>query len=143
MRRVLLLMCFIFVLGLAHEAMAQDTVTVATELWLREVEPDLTYEGDGLNIYHSLVSATGTGRRISVLEFDLSGLSGSYSSVTLDLYSMEEWSSANYPVVSEAYVIDTAGASIAGLVGKFSAANARNIDRSAIGSCQIVGIGID
>jgi hypothetical protein len=108
--------CFVFVLVLAHEVMSQEILPVATELWIREVDADTTYESDGLNIYNSLVSAPGAGRRISVLEFDLSGLSGSsYSSVRLDIYSMEEWSSANYPVVSEAYVIDTAGVSIAGM----------------------------
>ena len=83
-------------------------ISVETEGWLRE-QTDSFYEDDGLNIYNSLISS-GDQRRISLLEFDLSSLApGPYSSVTLDLYSMEEWSSAAYPVVSEAFIVEMGG----------------------------------
>ena len=111
MRKVLLLMCVVLVYGDSRETMAQTIVPVDTELWLRESAPTTSYEGDGLGIYNSLAP----GRRISVLEFDVSGISGDVTSITLDLYSMDEWSSKDYPSVSEAYIIDTAGASIAGM----------------------------
>jgi len=83
-------------------------ITVETEGWLRE-QTDSFYEDDGLNIYNSLISS-GDQRRITLLEFDLSSLApGPYSSVTLDLYSMEEWSSVAYPVVSEGFIVEMGG----------------------------------
>ncbi|MBN2375124.1 MAG: hypothetical protein JXD22_01890 [Sedimentisphaerales bacterium] len=83
-------------------------INVETEGWLRE-QTDSFYENDGLNIYNSLISS-GDQRRITLLEFDLSSLPpGSYSSVSLDLFSMDEWSSATFPVVSEAFIVEMNG----------------------------------
>lgn len=116
MKKVFVVLVVLFVATVPLYAVSESVVGVSTELWLREVAPNTSYENDGLGIYSSL-SSTDQARRVSVLEFDISGIDAGagYTGVELDLYSMEDWSSKDYPVLSEAFIIDTAGVSIAGM----------------------------
>ena len=105
---VLLILC------VAAPALAQPVqVTTTGETWLRESDPDTSYDNDGLGVYNSMV--TTDDRRITLIEFDLTGVVlASITGVELDMFSIAGWSSEDYPTVTEAYILDTAGASIAG-----------------------------
>lgn len=109
------MMSVLLVVCVAAPAMAQPIqITTTGECWIREVAPDTVYDPDGLNIYNSL-SSTDQARRVTLIEFDLTGVDlASKTGVELDLYSIAGWSSEDYPTVSEAFIIDTAGVSIAG-----------------------------
>lgn len=58
------------------------------DVWIREVQPQLTYEDDLLSVWGSHAGA-GTGRRYALLEFDVGEMPGVLRGAKLDLFAME------------------------------------------------------
>ena len=115
MKKTFLVLVALLVAAAPLYAVTEAVLTATAETWIREAAPDSVYEDDGLNIYSSL-SATDQARRYTLLEFDVSGIAGGdYTGVELNLFSIGGWSSADYPAISEAYIVDTAGATIGGM----------------------------
>lgn len=116
MKKVFAVLVVLFVATVPLYAVSESVLTVTAETWVREVAPDADYENDGLGIYSS-ASATDQARRYTLLEFDVSGVDAGagYTGVELNLFSMAGWSSKDYLTLTEAFIIDTSGATIAGM----------------------------
>ena len=82
-------------------------VSATDDIWIREVSPDSTYNGDGVTVW----STAKGDRRYGIISFDLSGLAGTtVTEAHLALYSaVHGWSDYETPILQSAFVIDDAG----------------------------------
>ena len=86
-----------------------DTFSAATDVWLREAGPDITFENDLISVWSA--SGNDGARRYGVIDFDISSLAGQpLASATLRLWAGENGFSDDLKQIKQSAVsIDTSG----------------------------------
>ncbi len=93
MRDVLGKLClpvlFIAVVGVSVAAAETVTIEASADVWIREYDPDSTYEGDGVSVGGTgTIAADNNLRRYGLVEFDISTVAGPIVGAHVELYAI-------------------------------------------------------